>query len=40
LEYRASGWDKTSNLDSNIGKLLGSARLEKPTSDVTANSPR
>jgi peroxiredoxin len=40
LEYRASGWDKTSNLDSNIGKLLGSARLEKPTSEVKANSPR
>jgi peroxiredoxin len=26
LEYRASGWDKTPNLDSNIGRLLSSAK--------------
>jgi peroxiredoxin len=26
LEYKASGWDKTSNLDSSIGRLLNTAK--------------
>ena len=29
LEYKASGWDKTTTLDSNIGRLLNSARTNQ-----------
>jgi peroxiredoxin len=36
LEYRASGWDKTPNLDSNIGRLLSNAKSSQASQSVSA----
>ena len=35
LEYKASGWDKTSNLDSNIGRLLNSAKSDQASQSAS-----
>lgn len=40
LQYRASGWDKTPSLDSNIGRLLTSAQAGSGLAETAASSQK
>ena len=40
LDYRASGWDKTSNIDSSIGRLLSNAAQANKTAQMAGTGMR